>query len=206
MLIQALGHADRSEDSDAAGATAFERDPGLQREIGSFHRGPAMPCAMRREVSPLRQVCRNSDGVGIGHANSIPSIRPTLFVASVPDTVSRAITLRCPHWRGGGNNGFHSGAREYHELSEKIDALSTDARAAQVYSEDHLKIDGGDARMYVTAASAASDASAFLSENYERLVKIVQAAAVELDKAATMYEETDREKAERLDSTYQAGE
>lgn len=92
------------------------------------------------------------------------------------------------------------------KLSEKIDALSTDARAAQVYSEDHLKIDGGDARMYVTAASAASDASALLSENYERLVKIVQAAAVELDKAATMYEETDREKAERLDSTYQAGE
>ncbi|WP_197321102.1 type VII secretion target [Saccharomonospora sp. NB11] len=102
--------------------------------------------------------------------------------------------------------GFKVEPASITKFGEQIDELKTDAKAAQVYAEDHLQIDGGDARMYATAASAAADASALLTENYERLAKIVETAAIELDKAATMYAETDREKAEQLDSTYPTGE
>ncbi|CAM2947863.1 type VII secretion target [Saccharomonospora xinjiangensis] len=102
--------------------------------------------------------------------------------------------------------GFKAESGSIRQFGERIDELKAEAKAAQVYAEDHLTIDGGDARMYATVAGVASDVRALLSENYEKLAKIMQVAAVELDKAAAMYEETDRAKAERLDSTYPAGE
>ncbi|WP_269756663.1 type VII secretion target [Amycolatopsis aidingensis] len=92
------------------------------------------------------------------------------------------------------------------KFGERMDELVADANAATTYAEDHLQITGADTRIFATVAGAASDAKAALSENYQRLAKIQQTAATELDKAAAMYQETDDAKAERLDSTYPTGE
>lgn len=81
-----------------------------------------------------------------------------------------------------------------------------DANSAKYYSEDWLDISGSDARIFATVAGAASEAKTVLMDNYDRLAKIQQTAAVELDKAANMYRETDNSEAERLDGTYTTGE
>lgn len=92
-------------------------------------------------------------------------------------------------------------------FGEKLDGLVTDANAAKTYAEDHLSISGGDAGIFQTIVGAVSDARDALTENYERLAKIQQAAASEVDKAAMMYADTDKAGAERLDNTYpEAGE
>lgn len=88
--------------------------------------------------------------------------------------------------------GFKVEPGSIRKFSERMDGMVADANSAKTYAEDHLGIDGGDARIFATIAGAASDAKAALSENYERLAKIQQTASGELDRAATMYQETDR--------------
>lgn len=101
--------------------------------------------------------------------------------------------------------GFTAEPTSIRAFSERVDQLVVDANSAKTYAEDHLNIDGSDARIFATIAGAAAEVKAALSENYERLAKIQQTAAVELDKAATMYAETDAASAERLDNTYPTG-
>lgn len=91
------------------------------------------------------------------------------------------------------------------KFGEKMDGLVGDANSAKNYAEDWLDISGSDARMFATVAGAAADAKTVLMDNYQRLAKIQQTAAVELDKAANMYRDTDNAEAERLDGTYKAG-
>ncbi|GAB3497462.1 type VII secretion target [Amycolatopsis cihanbeyliensis] len=102
--------------------------------------------------------------------------------------------------------GFKAEPGGIRKFSERMDELVVDANSAKTYAEDNLEITGADARIFATVAGAASDAKDTLSENYQRLAKIQQTAATELDKAATMYQETDDAKAERLDNTYPTGE
>ncbi|NIJ12740.1 hypothetical protein FHU38_003084 [Saccharomonospora amisosensis] len=46
-----------------------------------------------------------------------------------------------------------------------MDELVVDANSAKTYAEDHLSIDGGDARIFATITAAAGDAKAALAEN-----------------------------------------
>ncbi|SFB00939.1 Excreted virulence factor EspC, type VII ESX diderm [Amycolatopsis marina] len=102
--------------------------------------------------------------------------------------------------------GFKVEPKSIGTFSEKMDGLVVDANAAKTYAEDWLSIEGSDARIFATIAGAAEEAKSALSENYERLAKIQGTAAVELDKAATMYDNTETAEAERIDGTYKAGE
>jgi len=106
----------------------------------------------------------------------------------------------------GGVLGFTAEPTSIRAFSERVDQLVVDANSARTYAEDHLDIGGGDARIFATIAGAAAEVRAALSENYERLAKIQQTAAVELDKAATMYQETDEANAEHLDNTYRTAD
>lgn len=99
--------------------------------------------------------------------------------------------------------GFKAEAGIIQDFSEAIGDLVVDANAARTYAEDHLDIAGSDARIFATVAGAAADARAVLSENYRRLAQIQSAAATELDKAALMYDDTDRAEAARIDATYE---
>ncbi|PXY28383.1 hypothetical protein BAY60_13730 [Prauserella muralis] len=65
-----------------------------------------------------------------------------------------------------------------------------------------MNLSGGDAGIFQTIVGAVTDARNALTENYERLAGIAQAAASEVDKAAMMYGNTDKAEAERMDSTY----
>lgn len=98
--------------------------------------------------------------------------------------------------------GFRAEPSSIRKFSERVDELGTAANSARTYSEDHLNISGADAQIFATIASAASEAKAVLSEHYDRLASLQRIAAVELDKAAAMYQEIDRASAERLDNTY----
>lgn len=92
-------------------------------------------------------------------------------------------------------------------FGEELAGLVTDANAAKAYAEDHLSISGADAGIFQTIVGAVSDARDALTENYERMVKLQQAAASEVDRAAVMYSNTDNAEAERMDNTYpEAGE
>lgn len=98
--------------------------------------------------------------------------------------------------------GFKAEPRGIRRFGERVDELSIAAKSAQTYAEDHLDISAADAQIFATIASAAADAEAVLSRNYERLATIERAAAAEVDKAAAWYQQTDQASAERLDNTY----
>lgn len=98
--------------------------------------------------------------------------------------------------------GFKAEPEAIGVFGEDMQALNGDANSAKTYAEDHLDVGHEDTRIFATIAGAASDARQALSDNYSRLAAIQAAAAVELDKAALMYDNTDRAEAERLDGTY----
>jgi len=98
--------------------------------------------------------------------------------------------------------GFKADAQVIGAFGEQTQTLGTDSTTAKTYAEDHLDIGHADTRIFATIASAAADAKQTLSDNYARLATIAQTAAGELDKAALMYQNTDRTEAERLDATY----
>ena len=98
--------------------------------------------------------------------------------------------------------GFKADPEAIGAFADDMQALNTDANSAKTYAEDHLDIGHADTRIFATIAGAASDARQALSDIYSRLATIQAAAASELDKAALMYENTDRAEAERLDGTY----
>lgn len=103
--------------------------------------------------------------------------------------------------------GFKAEPGVISAFGEELDGLVGDASTAKTYVEDHLSISGGDAGIFQTIVGAVSDAKSALTENYDRLVKIQQAAAAEVDKASLMYSDIDQAEAERLDNTYpEAGE
>lgn len=101
--------------------------------------------------------------------------------------------------------GFKADPGSIGKFSENMDGLVGVANSAKNYAEDWLDITGSDSRMFATVAGAAADAKTALMDNYQRLAKVQQTAAVELDKAANMYRDTDNAEAERLDGTYKAG-
>ncbi|MBK1783521.1 type VII secretion target [Prauserella cavernicola] len=98
--------------------------------------------------------------------------------------------------------GFKAEPKMITTFGEELDGLVTDANAAKTYTEDHLSISAGDAGIFQTVVGVVEDAKAALTENYERLAKLQQSAASEVDKAAMMYADTERAEAERIDSTY----
>lgn len=101
--------------------------------------------------------------------------------------------------------GFEANHKSIGTFSEKMDGLVVDANAAKVYAEDWLSIGGSEARIFATIAGAAEEAKTILSDNYNRLAQIQGAAALELDKAAGMYDDTENAEAARMDATYKAG-
>lgn len=98
--------------------------------------------------------------------------------------------------------GFKADHQSISRFGEQLDTLVGDATKAEGYAEDWLSIGYGEGRMYVTAVNAAQDAKAALAENYKRLAEIQRRAATEVDKAARLYQSTDRDEASRLDRTY----
>ncbi|OQO93785.1 hypothetical protein B1813_04455 [Saccharomonospora piscinae] len=102
--------------------------------------------------------------------------------------------------------GFRAEPGSIREFGEAMDGLVSDANAAKDYVSDHLNVTAGDARMFATVAGAAADVLEALTANYGRLATIQRTSAAEVDKAAVMYQETDDEKAERLDRTYETGD
>ncbi|PXY33677.1 hypothetical protein BAY59_08975 [Prauserella coralliicola] len=65
-----------------------------------------------------------------------------------------------------------------------------------------MSIGGADAGIFQTIVGAVTDARNALTDNYVRLAQVQQAAAAEVDRAALMYADTDKAKAEQMDGTY----
>lgn len=61
--------------------------------------------------------------------------------------------------------GFKAKPESIQKFGERMDELVVDANSAKTYAEDHLSIDGGDARIFATITAAAGDAKAALAEN-----------------------------------------
>ncbi|NYH78856.1 antirestriction protein ArdC [Actinopolyspora biskrensis] len=88
-------------------------------------------------------------------------------------------------------------------FGERLSELANESNKAAAYVEEWLKIDGEDSRMYFTAASAAENARNTLTDNYDKLKKIQNEAATEIDKAASLYQRLDQEEARKLDRSYE---
>ncbi|WP_211212997.1 type VII secretion target [Actinopolyspora mortivallis] len=98
---------------------------------------------------------------------------------------------------------FKANPDSIESFGTKLGELANDSNKAASYVEEWLEISGSDSRMYVTAASAAENARTALVDNYEKLKKLQNEAATEIDKAAALYERLDREEASRLDRSYE---
>ncbi|SDP94518.1 Excreted virulence factor EspC, type VII ESX diderm [Actinopolyspora xinjiangensis] len=87
-------------------------------------------------------------------------------------------------------------------FSERLNSLVDDSRIAQSYCEEWLSFGYSEGRMFIAAVEAAEDAKRSLVSNYQRLAEVQRSAAAQVEKAANLYEQTDRGEAARLDSSY----
>ncbi|OZM70047.1 hypothetical protein CFN78_27335 [Amycolatopsis antarctica] len=99
-------------------------------------------------------------------------------------------------------SGFEADAKVIGEFGEKLDGLGSDAKEAKTYAEDYLQASRGESGIFQTIVGVLDDARETLGNNYERLRKLQEAAATEVDRAAMMYDDTDKAAAERIDGTY----
>ncbi|OLT43786.1 hypothetical protein BJF85_21145 [Saccharomonospora sp. CUA-673] len=60
----------------------------------------------------------------------------------------------------------------------------------------------GESGIFQTIVGVLDDARGALRNNYERLRKLQDSAATEVDKAAMLYDSEDKAEAERMDNTY----
>lgn len=101
---------------------------------------------------------------------------------------------------------FKANHKSIQHLSERLNNLISDSRAAESYSEKWLSFGHSESGIFFSAAAAAENAKQSLVSNYQRLAEVQRSAASEADKAAHSYEQMDRDEAARLDNSYKNSE
>ncbi|WP_245992502.1 type VII secretion target [Prauserella muralis] len=205
MLIEAFGHPENASATDLQEPVAFDLHLRLENEVLLSDRRQAVSRTMARQAArPAHELGRQRDDAIV-----MRHWRTPVTMTELGRNRILAAPVRCPELiasddgkRGGTMGGFIAEPRVISAFGEELDGLVAEANAAKGYAEDHLNLSGGDAGIFQTIVGAVTDARNALTENYERLAGIAQAAASEVDKAAMMYGNTDKAEAERMDSTY----
>lgn len=97
---------------------------------------------------------------------------------------------------------FKADAKVISNFGEELAELATEATKAKNYAEDHVKAGRGESGIFQQIVGVLEQAQGTLSGNYDRLHKLQNSAATEVDNAAMMYDGTDNAEAERMDNTY----
>ncbi|RZU52223.1 hypothetical protein EV385_4070 [Krasilnikovia cinnamomea] len=87
-------------------------------------------------------------------------------------------------------------------FGETLAGLTDDASRADGYARDALSIGYNDGRMFFTVVETATTVRETLTAQYKQLAKLIDASAIEIDKTANSYRDTDQASAARLDATY----
>ncbi|GAA2488702.1 hypothetical protein [Winogradskya humida] len=93
----------------------------------------------------------------------------------------------------------HEAIRQFGNV---LGGLTDDADRATSYASDALGIGYKDGRMFFTVVETATSVREALKANYTQLAKLIDASAVEVDKTAKGYRDSDHAAAARLDATY----
>lgn len=93
----------------------------------------------------------------------------------------------------------HEAIRRFGQV---LAGLTDDADRANSYAKDALGIGYNDGRMFFTVVETATTVREALTANYGHLAKLVDASALEVDKTATSYRDTDHAAAARVDASY----
>jgi hypothetical protein len=96
-------------------------------------------------------------------------------------------------------NADHEAIRRFGQV---LAGLTDDADRATSYAKDALGIGYNAGRMFFTVVETATTVREALTENYTQLAKLIDASAMEIDKTANGYRNTDQAAAARLDATY----
>lgn len=86
----------------------------------------------------------------------------------------------------------------------KLQDLSSDTANADSYLWEHVDLTGEDGRLFAHVDNVCTDVRTKVDEVLGRLRTILSDSAHELGRAATYYDDTDRESAERADGTITA--
>ncbi|GAB3543781.1 hypothetical protein GCM10027444_02840 [Actinopolyspora lacussalsi] len=98
--------------------------------------------------------------------------------------------------------GFRANRESIQEFGERMNGLVSDSQAAESYAKKWLSFGYSEGRMFFTAVEAAENARNALVANYQRLAEVQRSSSSEVDKAAHLYEQMDRDAAARLDNSY----